>query len=290
MDIDKLDLVTRLKLEKKGNIHGSIYHVTQVEMAYNSNKIEGSRLSEKQTALIFENNIISPAENGEATKLDDIKEAENHFKGFNHILDYYDSPLSIEQIKTIQGILKKGTSDEENPLKPVGEFKVIDNVVGIGYTEVETAAPAEVVSKLTDLIKEYQENTPITLEKIVDFHVKFERIHPFADGNGRTGRLIMFKECLNHNIVPFVLKDVHRDFYYRGLNTWSDEKGYLLDTVGMEQDMYKGFLEKFNFRGNINDYKVPKNKFEERLEKERQKEDITKDDPSKESPDKPKTL
>lgn len=276
MDIDKLDLVTRFQLEKKGNVHGSIYHVTQVEMAYNSNKIEGSRLSEKQTALIFENNIITPAENGEATKLDDIKEAENHFKGFDYILDHYEEPLSIDQIKTIQGLLKKGTSDEGNPLKPVGEFKVIDNVVGIGYTEVQTAAPDEVVSKLTDLIKEYQANTPITLEKIVDFHVKFERIHPFADGNGRTGRLIMFKECLNHNIVPFVLKDVHRDFYYRGLNSWDDEKGYLLDTVGMEQDMYSEFLSKMNFRGNINDSKVPKNKFEERLIKGKENQSLTK--------------
>jgi len=269
MDIEELDLVTRLLLEKKGNIHGSIYHISQVEMAYNSNKIEGSRLSEKQTALIFENDIISPAENGEATKLDDIKEAENHFRGFDYILDHYDTPISIEQIKTIQGILKKGTSDEQNPLKPVGEFKVIDNVVGIGYTEVETAAPYEVSSKLTELIKEYHENTPKTLEKIIDFHVKFERIHPFADGNGRTGRLIMFKECLNYNIIPFVLKDVHRDFYYRGLNLWDHEKGYLLDTIGMEQDMYKEFLKKFKFRGNINDSKVPKDKLEESLDKER---------------------
>ncbi|MCH1976552.1 Fic family protein [Enterococcus hirae] len=253
VDIEKLDLVTRLQLEKKGNMHGSIYHITQVEMAYNSNKIEGSRLSEKQTALIFENNLVPPADNGESTKIDDIKEAENHFKGFDYILDNYDKPLTLELIKTIQGILKKGTSDEENPLKPVGEFKVIENVIGIGYTEIETASPEEVAPKLTKLIDDYYNDSPITLEKIIDFHVRFERIHPFADGNGRTGRLLMFKECLKHNIVPFVLKDVHRDFYYRGLDAWDDNKGFLLDTIGMEQDMYKEFLERFKFKGNIRD-------------------------------------
>lgn len=248
-----MDLVTRFQLEKKGNMHGSIYHVTQVEMAYNSNKIEGSRLSEKQTALIFENNLVPPADNGESTKLDDIKEAENHFKGFDYILDNYDKPLTLDFIKTIQGILKRGTSDEDNPLKPVGDFKVIDNVIGIGYEEIATASAEEVAPKLKALIDEYQANLPITLEKIVDFHVKFERIHPFADGNGRTGRLLMFKECLKHNIVPFVLKDVHRDFYYRGLSSWDDNKGFLLDTIGMEQDMYQEFLNRFNFKGNIKD-------------------------------------
>jgi Fic family protein len=267
MDIDKMDLVTRLMLEKKGNMHGGIYHVTQVEMAYNSNKIEGSRLSEKQTALLFESNVLPPAENGEATKLDDIKEAENHFKCFDYVLDHYDTPLDLAFIKEIQGILKKGTSDEGNPLKPVGDFKIIDNIVGVGYEEVETTPHQEVEEALTSLLKEYRGNRPITLEKIVDFHVKFERIHPFADGNGRTGRLLMFKECLHHNIVPFVLKDVHREFYYRGLNSWDSEKGYLLDTIGMEQDMYKDFLKKLNFKGPVNQKDLPKNKFEERLKK-----------------------
>lgn len=251
IDIEKIDLVTRLQLEKRENIRGSVYHVTQVEMTYNSNKIEGSHLSKKQTALIFENNLVPPADNGESTKLDDIKEAENHFKGFEYILDNYDEPLSLEFIKTTQGILKKGTSDEDNPLKPVGDFKVIDNVIGIGYAETATAK--EVVPKLKELIDEYQANLPITLEKIVDFHVKFERIHPFADGNGRTGRLLMFKECLKHHIVPFVLKDVHRDFYYRGLSSWDENKGFLLDTLGMEQDMYQEFLNRLNFKGNIKD-------------------------------------
>ncbi|EME8127663.1 Fic family protein [Enterococcus faecium] len=288
MDVDKLDLVTRLQLEKKGNIHGSIYHITQVEMAYNSNKIEGSRLSEKQTALIFENNIVPPADSGEATKLDDIKEAENHFKGFDYILDNYDQPLSLESIKQIQGILKKGTSDEENPLKPVGEFKIIENVIGIGYTEIETASPENVAQRLEKLIDEYQNNLPITLEKIVDFHVKFERIHPFADGNGRTGRLLMFKECLKHNITPFVLKDVHRDFYYRGLSSWDDNKGFLLDTIGMEQDMYQEFLNRFKFKGDINDKNRPKNKFEERLSKESSKQIPQLDERA--NKDKPKSL
>lgn len=251
MNVDKLDLVTRFVLEKKANLHGGIYHMTQVEMAYNSNRIEGSRISEKQTALIFENNILPPAESGEATKLDDIKETENHFKGFDYVIDHIEEPLSNDFIKELHRILKRGTTDENNPLTPVGEFKVVQNMIGFGYDEVETAAPEKVSKEMMDLITNYENQKNKNLAEIADFHVKYERIHPFADGNGRTGRLLMFKECLKHNIMPFVIKDVHREFYYRGLSNWGTQNGYLLDTLGMSQDMYKQFLKKMKFTGSV---------------------------------------
>ncbi|EPI04865.1 Fic family protein [Enterococcus faecalis 13-SD-W-01] len=265
MDINSMDLVERLQLEKQANLHGGIYHLTQVEMAYNSNRIEGSRISEKQTALIFENNILPPAENGEATKIDDIKETENHFKGLDYIIDKVDEPLTVDFIKNLHRILKKGTSDESNPLTPVGEFKILQNAIGFGYDEVETADPEEVSQKMNELIEQYEKNKVVTLYEIADFHVKYERIHPFADGNGRTGRLIMFKECLKHNVMPFVIKDVHREFYYRGLSNWGKENGYLLDTFGLSQDMYEQFLNKMKFQGTIHKKVGLKNKFEERI-------------------------
>jgi Fic family protein len=254
MEIGNLDLVERLKLEKKANLHGGVYHMTQVEMSYNSNRIEGSRISEKQTALIFENNIVPPAENGEATKIDDIKETENHFKGFDYILDNVDEPLMGDFIKELHRILKKGTSDELNPLTPVGEYKIVQNAIGFGFDfdKVETTDPKEVTVKMNQLIERYERIVTITLSEIADFHVNYERIHPFADGNGRTGRLIMFKECLKHNIMPFVIKDIHREFYYRGLSNWGKEKGYLLDTIGLSQDIYEQFLQKMKFSGAIN--------------------------------------
>lgn len=265
-----MDLVTRLRLERDGKLHGGIYHVTQVEMSYNSNKIEGSRISEKQTALIFEKNMLPPSINGESTTLDDIKETENHFKGFDYILDHVDEPLSLNMFKEIHAILKRGTTQENNPITPVGDFKILENVIDGAVDNIATTPPEEVPQKLTQLLDTYLSEKNVDLERIVDFHVQFERIHPFADGNGRTGRLIMFKECLKHNITPFALKDVHRDFYYRGLKEWDHEKGYLLDTVGLEQDMYQSFLEKMGFKGPINEKNIPTNKFEERVKKSKE--------------------
>lgn len=252
MDIDNLDLVERLKLEKKANMHGGIYHMTQVEMSYNSNRIEGSRISKKQTALIFENNIVPPAENGEATKIDDIKETENHFKGFDYILDKVEEPLTDDFIKELHRILKKGTSDEFNPLTPVGEYKIVQNAIGFAHDEVATTDPKEAIIKMKQLIERYESKKTITLSEVAEFHVDYERIHPFADGNGRTGRLIMFKECLKHNIIPFVINDIHRNFYYKGLSHWGKENGYLLDILDLSQDMYQQFLKKMKFVGIIN--------------------------------------
>ncbi|EYT95677.1 Fic family protein [Enterococcus mundtii] len=213
-------------------------------MAYHSNRIEGSRISEKQTALIFKNNILPPAESGEATKLDDIKEIESHFKGFDYVIDHIEEPLSNDFIKELHQILKRGTTDENNPLTPVGEFKLVQNMIGFGYAELETSAPEEVTEKMTELLAYYENSKKKSLVEIVDFHVKYERIYPFADGNGRIGRLLMFKERLKHNIMPVVIKDVEREFYYRGLSSWGTENGYLLDILGMSQDMHEQFLKK----------------------------------------------
>lgn len=213
-------------------------------MAYHSNRIEGSRISEKQTALIFKNNILPPAESGEATKLDDIKEIESHFKGFDYVIDHIEEPLSNDFIKELHQILKRGTTDENNPLTPVGEFKLVQNMIGFGYAELETSAPEEVTEKMTELLAYYENSKKKSLVEIVDFHVKYERIYPFADGNGRIGRLLIFKERLKHNIMPVVIKDVEREFYYRGLSSWGTENGYLLDILGMSQDMHEQFLKK----------------------------------------------
>ena len=213
-------------------------------MAYHSNRIEGSRISEKQTALIFKNNILPPAESGEATKLDDIKEIESHFKGFDYVIDHIEEPLSNDFIKELHQILKRGTTDENNPLTPVGEFKLVQNMIGFGYAELETSAPEEVTEKMTEFLAYYENSKKKSLVEIVDFHVKYERIYPFADGNGRIGRLLMFKERLKHNIMPVVIKDVEREFYYRGLSSWGTENGYLLDILGMSQDMHEQFLKK----------------------------------------------
>ncbi|GAB2022362.1 Fic family protein [Pseudolactococcus yaeyamensis] len=254
MNLKDMDLIERLRLEKDSHLKGGIYHITQVEMAYNSNKIEGSRLSEKQTAMIFENGTVPPLEDGTSTKLDDIKEAENHFKCFDFMLDTVNVPLSEDYFKTVQFILKKGTSDEKYPLKPIGDYKIAPNVIGIGFSEVETTEPEQVAVEIQALIKRYEAIPLKSFEDIAAFHVAFEKIHPFADGNGRAGRLMMFKECLRHNITPFVLKDI---LLSRIERLGEARRGELLDTLRLEQDMYQVFLDKMSVSSIINKRTAP---------------------------------
>lgn len=216
---------------------GNIYHVTQVLFAYNSNKIEGSRLTEEQTEMIFETNSFI-AKDDDIIRTDDITETMNHFKLFDYLLDAIDQPLTKEMIIEMNKILKRGTSDELNPRYNVGGFKVIPNVIGLTNV-IKTSRPENVEKDIDDLLLDYENMNDIDIEDIIDFHLKFERIHPFGDGNGRVGRAIMFKECLRNNIFPFVILDQHKAYYLRGLKEYDRDKNFLIDTCLNEQDVYK---------------------------------------------------
>mgnify|MGYP003429455770 CR=1 FL=1 len=227
-------------LEEKKNRHsGGIYHKTQIELTYNSNHIEGSRLTHDQTRYIFETNTIG-VEN-EVLNVDDVIETANHFRCIDMILDHAKAPLTEKFIKEIHLILKNGTSDSRKEWFAVGDYKKRPNEVG----GRETTLPEDVANKMNTLMMEYNSKEEKILEDLLDFHVKFERIHPFQDGNGRVGRLIMFKECLKYNIVPFIIEDSLKLFYYRGLKEWNNEKGYLTDTCLSAQDRYKAYLDYF---------------------------------------------
>lgn len=245
-----------MKHERAGKIRG-IYWLFQVNMAFNSNKIEGSRLSKEQTQHLFDEEKIY-SENGESVSLNDIHEAINHFRAFDYILDDVNEDISLDMLKELHYLLKRNTSDENNPLTPVGEFKVVPNVIGL-LEEVPTTAPDDVVGEISSLLKGYLNKDKVTLEDIVDFHVKFEQIHPFADGNGRVGRLIAFKECLKHNIMPSIILDEHRDFYILGLKEY-DKFGSerLLETFRAGQDYSEQVLERMSFDGEINNRKLGK--------------------------------
>ncbi len=232
-------LLNALKEQKDTGLHGGIYHKTQIELTYNSNHIEGSTLSHDQTRYIFETSTIG-AEGG-ALNVDDIVETANHFKCVDYIIDNARKPVSEEMIKKLHFILKNGTSDSRKDWFRVGDFKKLPNEVGGN----ETCAPQNVKSEMAKLIKEYTAKEGKDLVDILDFHQKFESIHPFQDGNGRVGRLIMFKECLANNIVPFIIDEAHKLFYYRGLSEWKNEKGYLMDTCLSCQDKYKVWLDYF---------------------------------------------
>ena len=241
-----MDLITRLQHERKGKMR-SIYYITQVQMAYNSNKIEGSRLSEEQTRSLFDTGQITAEKESETIKADDIFEAINHFRAFDYILDTVNEPISISQLKQLHAILKKGTSDEDNPITPIDDFKILPNVIGTIH-EVQTTAPENVVPELNTLIHNYESLDVKNLEAIADFHVAFETIHPFADGNGRIGRLIIFKECLRHSVIPFILNEEYRSLYYEGLNEYRNgSKIRLLDTFSASQDNYRDFLRRMQF-------------------------------------------
>ena len=234
-----LTLLDILRDQKEGKYSGGIYHRTQIDLTYNSNHMEGSRLTRNQTRYIFETNTVG-VEN-EVLNVDDVIETVNHFHCIDLVIDHADDILSEKFIKELHLTLKNGTSDSRKDWFAVGEYKKIPNEVG----GMDTALPEEVADKMKTLLKEYNVIKEKTLEDILDFHVKFERIHPFQDGNGRVGRLIMFKECLRHNIVPFIIEDNLKLFYYRGLKEWDNEKGYLTDTCLTAQDKYKTYLNYF---------------------------------------------
>ena len=225
--------------EKANKYSGGIYHKTQIDLTYNSNHMEGSRLTHDQTRYIFETNTIGIEK--EVLNVDDVIETANHFRCIDVIIDHAKSSLTEKFIKELHLILKNGTSASRKDWFAVGDYKKRPNEVG----GMETALPEEVADKMKALLTEYNKKEEKTLEDILDFHVKFEQIHPFQDGNGRVGRLIMFKECLKYNIVPFIIEDNLKMFYYRGLKEWSNEKGYLTDTCLTAQDRYKTYLDYF---------------------------------------------
>lgn len=237
--INRTTLLDILKDEKSSKYSGGIYHKTQIDLTYNSNHIEGSRLSHDQTRYIFETNTINME--GEIVNVDDVVETTNHFRCIDMIIDNARAPLSEKLIKELHLVLKNGTSDSRKEWFAIGEYKRKPNVVG----GMEMVLPEEVGEKIKNILKEYNGIKKKTFDDILDFHVKFERIHPFQDGNGRVGRLIMFKECLKYNIVPFIIDDNLKMFYYRGLKEWDNEKGYLRDTCLTAQDRYKVYLDYF---------------------------------------------
>lgn len=232
-------LLAILQEEKASKYSGGIYHKTQIDLTYNSNHMEGSRLTHDQTRFIFETNTIS-IEN-EVVNVDDIIETTNHFRCIDMIIDHVKTELNEKFIKKLHFILKSGTSDSKKDWFAVGDYKKFPNEVG----NMKTPLPEEVDHLMKDLLKEYNSKKEKTFEDILDFHVQFERIHPFQDGNGRIGRLIMFKECLKYNIVPFIIEDNLKMFYYRGLKEWNNERGYLVDTCLAAQDRYKAYLDYF---------------------------------------------
>ena len=234
-----ITLLDILKEQKQTKLPGGIYHRIQIDLTYNSNHIEGSCLTYDQTRYIFETNTIGITD--ESVNVDDIVETVNHFKCIDSIIDNAHYELSEKYIKELHFILKSGTWDSKKDWFKVGEYKKLPNEVG----GMETTLPENVHTEIRRLLDDYNSKTQITLDDIIDFHVKFERIHPFQDGNGRVGRLIMFKECLKHNITPFIIDEQHKMFYYRGLKEWDNEQGFLRDTILSCQDKFYEILEYF---------------------------------------------
>ena len=236
----KRTLLDILREEKSARLSGGIYHRVQIDLTYNSNHIEGSRLTHDETRYIFETNTIGLSE--KAVNVDDIIETANHFRCIDYMIDNAHLSLSERYIKELHFLLKSGTSDSRLDWFKVGEYKKLPNEVG----GVDTTAPQNVAREMATLISAYNEKMGKTFEDIVAFHVAFERIHPFQDGNGRIGRLIMFGECLKHNIAPFIIDEEHKLFYYRGLKEWDSERGFLIDTCLSAQDKFKILLQKFD--------------------------------------------
>jgi len=228
-----------LREQKKSKLKGNLYHNIQIKFSYNTNCIEGSQLSEEEIRHIFENNTI--INNERIINVDDIIETTNHFYLFDYMLDNADIQISEDMIKEYHNILKRGTSDERKDWFNVGDYKKLVNEVG----GIETTKPSD-VSKETKLLLEWYYNlSKVDLEDIIEFHYRFERIHPFQDGNGRVGRIIMFKECLKHNITPFIVDEKHKLFYYRGLKEYTNEKGWLINTIKDSQDEFIKLIEQF---------------------------------------------
>ncbi|GHU40439.1 hypothetical protein FACS1894111_01100 [Clostridia bacterium] len=230
---EEINLLQILREEKQMRLKGGLYHQTQIKLCYNSNRIEGSRLSEDQTRYIFETNTLGVAPN-ETADVDDVIETSNHFAAFDYMLEYADEPLTEEIIKNLHRILKSSTSDSRKNWFRVGDYKLRPNVVG----DTKTTAPGKVAADINKLLTKYTQKESVRFTDIIAFHVCFERIHPFQDGNGRVGRLILFKECLKNNITPFIIDHEHKQFYYRGLKEFDVEQGYLTDTCFSAQDTY----------------------------------------------------
>ena len=235
-------LLQALREQKELKMKGGIYHRTQIDLTYNSNHIEGSRLTHDQTRYIFETNTIGVE--GESVRVDDIIETVNHFRCIDLVIDRAEEKLTESLVKELHRILKSGTSDSRKEWFAVGEYKRIPNEVG----ESETTAPERVHKEMKALLYEYNAKKKKTFEDIVDLHQRFEAIHPFQDGNGRVGRLVMFKECLTNGEVPFIITDDLKMFYYRGLKQWNSIRGYLMDTCLTAQDNYKAMLDYFKIK------------------------------------------
>ena len=232
-------LLLALREQMESKMRGGIYHRTQIDLTYNSNHIEGSRLSKEQTRYIYETNTIGVTD--ETLSVDDIIETTNHFRCIDFVIGHAEEPLTEEMIKRLHALLKAGTSDADRPWFAVGEYKRLPNEVG----GKETTAPEDVPAAMRALLQEYTGKRRVSLEEILDFHYRLEMIHPFQDGNGRVGRLIIFKECLAHHIVPFIITEELKMYYYRGLDRWEEVRGYLLDTCLTAQDRYRAILDYF---------------------------------------------
>ncbi len=228
-------LLQILRDEKSIGMAGGLYHELQVRMTYNSNHIEGSKLSEDQTRMIFETSTVDV---GEGIPVDDIIETVNHFRAIDYVIDHVEDPLTGDIIKELHRILKQNTKDSTLAWFAVGDYKKRANVIG----GKETTKPKEVAAKMEALLSDYEFQESVAIENIIEFHYRFERIHPFQDGNGRVGRLIALKECLCYGIVPFIIEDSKKMFYYRGLLEWESEKGYLIDTCLDGQDTFKKLM------------------------------------------------
>ncbi len=242
IEVTDNELLNTLRKEKQAKLKGGIYHKTQINLTFNSNHIEGSKLSEDQTRFIYETNTIGVED--KVVNVDDVIETANHFRCIDYIIDNANEPLTEKMIKELHFMLKVGTSDSRKDWFNVGEYKALPNEVG----GQETTKPKEVSNEIKKLLTTYNSIADKTFEQIVEFHKHFESIHPFQDGNGRVGRLIMFKECLANNIVPFIITDELKHFYYRGLKEWKNEKGYLIDTCLTAQDEYKRYLDYFDIK------------------------------------------
>lgn len=240
-----MPLLAILREQKEAGLKGNIYHRTQIDLAYNSNHIEGSRLTHEQTRYIFETNTIGIKEN-ESVNVDDIIETTNHFRCLDMIIDRAEEKVTEALLKELHRTLKSGTSDSHRPWFAVGEYKRLPNEVG----GMDTTLPEEVHTEMKALLKAYNSIKKKTLEDIIDLHQRFEAIHPFQDGNGRVGRLLMFKECLATGHIPFIITEELKMFYYRGLQQWPRIKGYLMDTCLTAQDFYKEMMAKFGITVN----------------------------------------
>ncbi|MGI5062939.1 Fic family protein [Treponema denticola] len=232
-------LLSFLKREKESGLKGGIYHKIQIDLTYNSNHIEGSKLTHDQTRFIFETKTLGITD--KAVRVDDIIETVNHFRCIDLIIEGANTKLSESFIKQLHYILKSGTTDSQKSWFKVGDYKMLENEVGGN----ETTKPADVAAEMKSLLTEYNSKAEITFDDVLDFHVKFETIHPFQDGNGRIGRLIIFKECLKHYIVPFIITEELKNYYYRGIKNWKNNRVYLRDTCLTGQDLMKQCLDYF---------------------------------------------